>query len=193
MHERRVAFVDNRVNNQKPDRGVLVDSISYYTHDLADLNKVMYALQQRKADIAVSGNTSFEADNWFSRLMVSAYEVADQIMIDSAEDNELRATYSSFDESVGAIPQAELMTSHYGSFGPIGGMSPRTAQCRPYSSHPRNFLRARRLEKLIVVEEGEESGRQHSNAEQHDSNSLPRPEDVSVRCHDEPFCASQQI
>jgi hypothetical protein len=117
----RVAFIDTRVDNRKPERGTHVDSISYYTHDLAALNKDMYFMQQRKTEIQVTGNVSFEADNWISRVMASAYEVADSIMVDSAEDNELKANYSSFETATGGVPQAEQMTSRYGSFGPVGG------------------------------------------------------------------------
>jgi hypothetical protein len=91
----------------------------------------MYFMQQRKTEIALTGNTSFEADNWLARLMISAYEVADQIMVDSAEDNALRANYAPFNEYGASIPQAELMSSRYGSFGPRVGMSPGTTQSRP--------------------------------------------------------------
>ena len=117
--------------NDRPPRGTHVDSISYYTYDLADCNKDMYFMQQRKTEIALTGNSSFEADNWLARLMISAYEVADQIMVDSAEENALRATYSSSDYGT-SIPQAELMSSRYGSFGARVGLTPRTAQCSPY-------------------------------------------------------------
>lgn len=121
--------------NERPTRGTHVDSISYYTYDLADCNKRMYTMQQRKSEIARTGNASSQADTWLARLMISANEVADQIMVDSAEDNALRANYTSFDETLGApIPQAELMSSHYGSFGQnFVGMSPRTSQCLPYA------------------------------------------------------------
>jgi hypothetical protein len=125
--------VDNRSVNEKPERGTHVDSISYYTYDLADRNKQMHFMQQRKTEIALTGNSSSEADNWLATLMISAYEVADQIMVDSAEDNALRATYASFDEYGTSIPQAELMSSQYGSFGARVGLSPRSAQGRPYS------------------------------------------------------------
>ncbi len=128
---RSVAYVDNRLMNDRPPRGTHVDSISYYTYDLADCNKDMYFMQQRKTEIALTGNSSFEADNWLARLMISAYEVADQIMVDSAEENALRATYSSSDYGT-SIPQAELMSSRYGSFGARVGLTPRTAQCSPY-------------------------------------------------------------
>jgi hypothetical protein len=143
FYEFRVAFVDERTGNNRPQRGTHVDSISYYTHDLAICNKNMYHMQQRKTDIAVSGNVAIEADHWLSRMMLSAYEVADRIMIDSAEDNALKATYSSFDDSAAAIPQAEQMSSRYGSFGPISGVgsvAARSAQCNPYSSFGRHRL-----------------------------------------------------
>lgn len=130
-----VAYVDNRSVNQRPARGTHVDSISYYTYDLADSNRNMYSMQQRKSEIALTGNASKDSDSWIEQLMISANEIADQIMIDSAEDNALRATYTGFDDKFGtAIPQAELMSSHYGSFGQkLTGMSPRTSQCAPYA------------------------------------------------------------
>ena len=116
-------------------------------------------MQRRKAEIALTGNTSFEADNWLSKLMISAYEVADQIMIDSAEDNELRTDYSLHEDDVtgsSSIPQAELMSSYYGSVGPMVGMSPRTAQCQPYAQvHVKNTLK--RLERDLNADEMEDS------------------------------------
>jgi hypothetical protein len=148
-----VAYVDDRSVNERPPRGTHVDSISYYTYDLAGTNKDMYFMQRRKAEIALTGNTSFEADNWLSQLMISAYEVADQIMVDSAEDNALRATYSLSDECGSSIPQAELMSSRYGSFGrPVVGMSPRTAQCQPYA---KNYVKKtlQRLERALSSDE----------------------------------------
>ena len=96
----------------------------------------MYEMQQRKAEIALTGNSSYDVDTWLSRLMISANEMADQIMIDSAVDNALRANYTNFDYGKFGvpIPQAELMASHYGSFGhKVIGVSPRTSQCVPYA------------------------------------------------------------
>lgn len=81
--------------------------------------------------MAFQGNPSDKADSWLSRLMITATEVADQIMLDSAEDNFLRANYAPYDEYENSIPQAELMSSRYGSFGNVFGLSPRTAQCGP--------------------------------------------------------------
>lgn len=145
----RVAYVDNRLGNAKPSRGIHVDSISYYTHDLAASNQEMYFMQQRKSEIAITGNSSFEADNWLSRVMHSAFEVADRIMVDSAEDNSLRTAYNSFDDSGAAVPQAEQMSSRYGSFGPVSDVSPRIAQCRhPTPLHPLDERADESLDKL---------------------------------------------
>lgn len=104
-------------------------------------------MQQRKSEIALTGNASFDVDNWIARLMISANEIADQIMVDSAVDNALRANYAAFDGTFGVpIPQAELMSSHYGSFGhKITGISPRTSQCLPYSYT--NRLKAQSLKR----------------------------------------------
>ena len=119
-------------------------------------------MQRRKTEIALTGNMSFEADNWLSKLMISAYEVADQIMVDSAEDNALRTNYSFTGEGTGssssssAIPQAELMSSYYGSVGPKIGMSPRTAQCQPYAKlHVKSTLQ--RLERSLNADEMDDS------------------------------------
>lgn len=132
-----VAYVDNReALTHRPERGTHVDSISYYTYDLAETNKQLHTMQQRKVEMAFEGSNHVEADNWFTKLVVSAYEMADEIMIDSAEDNALRTTYSGVTAipEGSAIPQAELMSTHtlYGSMGV--GETPRTAQCSPYTS-----------------------------------------------------------
>jgi len=121
-----VAYVDNRTLNERPAKGTHVDSISYYTHDLAFCNMRMNFMQQRKTEIALSGNKSSDATNWFAKLMISAYEVADQILVESAEDNALKASHTAIEEE-GGIPQAELMSSfaRYGSFGPPGVSPPR--------------------------------------------------------------------
>jgi Late exocytosis, associated with Golgi transport/Cytosolic domain of 10TM putative phosphate transporter len=156
-----VAYVDNReAMTHRPQRGTHVDSISYYTYDLAETNKKLYTMQQRKAEMAFEGSNHVEADNWFTKLVVSAHEMADEIMIDSAEDNALRTTYSDVSAipQGTAIPQAELMSTHtlYGSIGV--GETPRTAQCSPYTSqstrnvtpYPSQSTRNRSSEELAV-------------------------------------------
>uniref|UniRef100_A0A7S4AB76 CSC1/OSCA1-like cytosolic domain-containing protein n=1 Tax=Pseudo-nitzschia australis TaxID=44445 RepID=A0A7S4AB76_9STRA len=127
-----LAYVDNRRVTEKPQKGTHVDSISYYTYDLADMTKEMCSLQRRKAEIALEGTNHPEANNWFTKLVVSAYEMADEIMIDSAEDNALRTAYISIGETGVPIPQAELMGEKtiYGTLQGVGGS--RSTQSSPY-------------------------------------------------------------
>ncbi|CAJ1948545.1 unnamed protein product [Cylindrotheca closterium] len=117
-----VAYVDNRTLNERPAKGTHVDSISYYVHDLAFCNMQMDFMSKRKVEIALSGNKTTDATNWVAKLMISAYEVADQILVESAEDNALKANHTTNVEEEGGILQAELMSSfaRYGSFGPPG-------------------------------------------------------------------------
>jgi Late exocytosis, associated with Golgi transport/Cytosolic domain of 10TM putative phosphate transporter len=129
-----VAYVDNRDTTEKPEKGTHVDSISYYTYDLAETNKELHVMQTRKVEMAFVGSSHVDAENWITKLMVAAYEMADEIMIDSAEDNALRTNYSSVSEKGTSIPQAELMSTRtlYGTLGV--GETARTAQCGPYAS-----------------------------------------------------------
>jgi hypothetical protein len=130
-----VAYVDNRRLTEKPQKGTHVDSISYYTYDLSEMNKIMCNLQGRKAEIALEGTNHPEASNWFTKLVVSAHEMANDIMLDSAEDNALRTSYSTVRETGTPIPQAELMGTKtiYGTLG-VTQISARSAQCSPYIS-----------------------------------------------------------
>lgn len=104
-----LAYVDNRRVTEKPQKGTHVDSISYYTYDLSETNNAMCTLQGRKAEIAFEGTHHTAADNWFTKLVFSAYEMANEIMVDSAEDNALRTSYTPLGETGVSIPQAELM------------------------------------------------------------------------------------
>jgi hypothetical protein len=135
-----VAYVDTRDSKEKPERGTHVDSISYYTYDLAETNKELHAMQTRKVKMAFVGSSHVEAENWLTKLMVSAYEMADEVMLDSAEDNALRTSYSSVSEKGVSIPQAELMSTRtlYGTLGV--GETPRTAQCSPYTSRAGSII-----------------------------------------------------
>lgn len=127
-----VAYVDNRRVTEKPQVGTHVDSISYYTYDLSKMNKKMHTLQSRKAEIALEGSNHPEANNWFTKLVVSAYEMANEIMIDSAEDNALRAIYTEDGETGVPIPQAELMGKRT-IYGTIQGVATRSANSSPYN------------------------------------------------------------
>lgn len=101
-------------------RGTRVDSITYYTHELAAHSRILFELQQRKVSIAESGNEAVRAEYWFSQAAQFASQAADQIMDDSALDNELMAPSTSYNLAYPEGPQAENMTSRYGSFAPFG-------------------------------------------------------------------------
>jgi hypothetical protein len=95
------------------------------------MNKKMCTLQSRKAEIALEGTNSPAANNWFTKLVVSAYEMANEIMIDSAEDNALRTSYTPVGETGVPIPQAELMGERT-IYGTIQGVATSSAQSSPY-------------------------------------------------------------
>eukprot|EP00535_Pseudo-nitzschia_heimii_P001597 CAMPEP_0197185942 /NCGR_PEP_ID=MMETSP1423-20130617/12922_1 /TAXON_ID=476441 /ORGANISM="Pseudo-nitzschia heimii, Strain UNC1101" /LENGTH=866 /DNA_ID=CAMNT_0042637123 /DNA_START=119 /DNA_END=2716 /DNA_ORIENTATION=- len=126
-----VAYVDNRCVTEKPQKGTHVDSISYYTYDLSDMNKKMCTLQSRKAEIALKGTNDPQANNWFTKLVVSAYDMANEIMIDSAEDNALRTSYTPVGETGIPIPQAELMGERT-IYGTLRGVTERPVNHSPY-------------------------------------------------------------
>jgi hypothetical protein len=75
----------------RPKRGTRVDSIQYYTRELAAHSRVLFRLQQRKNSIAESGNASIRADNWWFEQVNS---MANRILIDSVEENALISPYS---------------------------------------------------------------------------------------------------
>ncbi|VEU33636.1 unnamed protein product [Pseudo-nitzschia multistriata] len=86
------------------------------------MNRQMCSMQKIKEEIAFEGTDHPEANNWFTKLVVSAYEMADEIMLDSAEDNALRTAYISIGETGTPIPQAELMGEKtiYGTLQGVG-------------------------------------------------------------------------
>ena len=104
---------------QRPARGSHVDSISYYTQDLAATSRALMKLQRRKTAIAATGNRLNRADGWIDKAMVVARQIANQIMEDSAEDNSLLVgpPQALRGNRFSGIPQVENMTSMYGSFG----------------------------------------------------------------------------
>ena len=100
---------------ERPPKGTRVDSISYYTQELAAHSRALFRLQSQKARIAESGNLSVRAENWFDSVFREFSQVANQIMDDSIQDNDLISPNDSIDGL--GFRQAENMTSGYGSFG----------------------------------------------------------------------------
>jgi hypothetical protein len=104
---------------ERPMRGTRVDSISYYTQELAAHSRTLFRMQGKKAAIADSGNVSLRADNWFDKAIKECSLVASKIMDDSAFDNDLRSCPSdTSDYTNRGFVAAERMTSMYGSFSP---------------------------------------------------------------------------
>lgn len=128
-HQQQFSRVHNvSIGGPAPEKGTRVDSISYYTHELAESNKDVFVLQKRKAEVAASGNASSRAFDWLARAAdwSGLTAAAATIMEDSVEDNALLSPHDSIDSihdsmalNGSEIPQAENMTSMYGSFAPI--------------------------------------------------------------------------
>jgi hypothetical protein len=127
--EERVEFADmDDLLQEKPKRGTRVDSISYYTQELAAHSRELFRMQHRKAQIADSGNMSIKADNWFDQVVREASRVANRIMDDSAMDNYLVSPSDSYEEY--NVVRAENMTSRYGSISPATLSPAQSAQVR---------------------------------------------------------------
>jgi len=112
-------YVEDDIRAERPSKGTRVDSISYYTQELAAHSRTLFRMQQRKTQIARSGNMSMKADNWFDKAVREASAMADQIMDDSILDNALVSPSGDyFTNEENSIPTAERMTTRYGSISP---------------------------------------------------------------------------
>jgi hypothetical protein len=134
-----VLFDDDHLAEQpfeRPERGARVDSISYYTQDLAAKSRALFRLQKQKESIADTGNFAMRAENWFDKVFLEVTAVADRIMDDSVYDNDLICPSESVDSSL-RLPQAEHMTSRYGSISPIVLPDPavRSGSNTPVTGH----------------------------------------------------------
>jgi hypothetical protein len=128
-----VLFMDDDFREDRVTKGTRVDSISYYTHELASHSQTLLSTQEQMSSITDLGNDAIRADHWLMQMAQFARQAGDQIMDDSEIDNELRAPSNSSDlvgrhdprlqalQMPSPISQAENMSSHYGSFGSIGG------------------------------------------------------------------------
>ena len=77
------------LGEKRPARGTRIDSISYYTQELAAHSRTLFRMQKRKGAIAESGNQSIQAANWLDSVVREASLVASRIMDDSVQDNAL--------------------------------------------------------------------------------------------------------
>ena len=108
------------INDPFPGKGTHVDAISYYTRELAESNKDVFVIQRRQINVAETGNESVRAEDWMSLIVDYAAGAAFTILEDSELDNDLLSPRDSFVENDDdRIPQAERMTSMYGSIATI--------------------------------------------------------------------------
>jgi Late exocytosis, associated with Golgi transport/Cytosolic domain of 10TM putative phosphate transporter len=84
---------------ERPERGTRVDSISYYTQELAADSRALFKLQQRKLRIAESGNASISADNWLEQASRNFSRLANEILDESSLENDLLTPQDSYDDT----------------------------------------------------------------------------------------------
>eukprot|EP00550_Attheya_septentrionalis_P009222 CAMPEP_0198291930 /NCGR_PEP_ID=MMETSP1449-20131203/9268_1 /TAXON_ID=420275 /ORGANISM="Attheya septentrionalis, Strain CCMP2084" /LENGTH=1076 /DNA_ID=CAMNT_0043990617 /DNA_START=67 /DNA_END=3297 /DNA_ORIENTATION=- len=108
-----------------PEKGDQVDSILYYTRDLADCNAQMVIFQNQVNQLAEIGNQSFRATTWLEKavdaLSCGAMDILDESMIDNGLTTPKQTSASSRRLTAGTtgVTQVERMKSvgaRYGSF-----------------------------------------------------------------------------
>lgn len=119
-HYRDMEEDDEADMSDKPPRGTRVDSISYYTQELAAHSRVLARLQQKKSSLAETGNHSLQAGGWLNKIVKEATIIGNAIMKDSIHDNHLESSSANlhYRQRKNSYPQAENMTSQYGSITP---------------------------------------------------------------------------
>ena len=116
LHDDGIVVVEDGRYAERPARGTRVDSISYYTQELAAHSRALFRMQQRKMHIAHSGNLNIKADNWLDQAVQNFSAAANRILDDSALANDLISPNETFGETPDSLV-VENMHSHYGSFG----------------------------------------------------------------------------
>jgi len=119
------ATFDIEEEGSLPPRGVIVDSIDYYTHDLEQINQELFLGQRKKARIAETGNISVRANDWISKAVDYAAYIGDSIIGESLQANSLTLGPTTPSKSPnsdasgatdGKAVSAKRMFSDYGSF-----------------------------------------------------------------------------
>jgi Late exocytosis, associated with Golgi transport/Cytosolic domain of 10TM putative phosphate transporter len=114
---------DDQDAPDRPPRGTRVDTISYYTQELAAHSRTLARLQKRKNSMAETGNHSLQAGGWLDKIVKEATLIGNAIMRDSLADNHLESSSATltYRHRKNSYPQAENMTSQYGSIVPPEG------------------------------------------------------------------------
>ena len=112
-------MVEDEAATERTPKGTRVDSISYYTQELSANSKKLFILQQRKNRVAEMGRTSTQHLTWFDDIVRNVEKITGEILDESVIENDLGCSSGDWDQrrSSSGVPQAEHMTSKYGSFG----------------------------------------------------------------------------
>lgn len=115
--EDEAMMLDDETSTERTPKGTRVDSISYYTQELASNSKALFVMQQRKNRVAESGRSSQPQLGWFDGVVSSVDKMTGKILEESLVDNDLACPSADWERTFASgVPQAEHMTSKYGSF-----------------------------------------------------------------------------
>ena len=146
--DQETVFLDDDQLSERPKKGTHVDSISYYTQELAAQSRALFRMQTKKARIADTGNESIRANNWFDKAFKEVSAMATQIMDDSVLDNDLLSPSRSNDAiDMARMPYAETMNSMYGSFDQA-----RLTDLQRRSPTSRRSTRVERTSRLVHMD-----------------------------------------
>ena len=112
-----------------PPKGAVVDSIDYYTLDLAEINQHLFLGQRKKAQIAHTGNLSVRADGWISKATAYASSIGASVIGESNEANSLvkspipSHSVSEDDMSPSAASTGNEDSNHKQSFSDYGSFN----------------------------------------------------------------------
>lgn len=112
-----------------PPKGAVVDSIDYYTLDLAEINQRLFLGQRKKAQIAHTGNLSVRADGWISKASAYASSIGASVIGESNEANSLvkspipSSSVSEGDMSPPAAATGNEDPNHKRSFNDYGSIN----------------------------------------------------------------------
>eukprot|EP00566_Odontella_aurita_P003015 CAMPEP_0113599678 /NCGR_PEP_ID=MMETSP0015_2-20120614/42281_1 /TAXON_ID=2838 /ORGANISM="Odontella" /LENGTH=1029 /DNA_ID=CAMNT_0000507843 /DNA_START=376 /DNA_END=3466 /DNA_ORIENTATION=+ /assembly_acc=CAM_ASM_000160 len=99
-------------DDMPPPKGVRVDSITYYTQELANFSREVFLMQKKKSRIIETGNASPRDSSWIQSAIDAAKGTADEIIEESLEANELTIGASQSMQN----HESNYLSRRYGSF-----------------------------------------------------------------------------
>lgn len=112
-----------------PKRGTRVDSVSYYTRELAKSNRVLFDMQQENQRLAETGTKTLRDQTWFTNIVDKIAKVSAEILRESKEANFLQAIPTGTlagSDGPKRNQLAENMTSMYGTVCTSPSLQPHT-------------------------------------------------------------------